>query len=235
MVHDRRGRHETFPVRERSISVMKLVSWNLLRRTGATVAEVAALIERESPDLMLMQEAGVEFGALPEMVGGAFVRTPLPGRHHGLAMWMPQQPAKRPLIIALPAGAIVERVSQIVDLGAFSVANVHLSHGQLLNRRQLRRIARRLPAHAAVVGDFNLVGPVLLPDFRDVGPRRYTHRMSDVVPLRLDRCIVRGLVCTEAAVLPRGTSDHRPIMMRLALAGPAATRAEFMSAVAANT
>jgi hypothetical protein len=36
-------------------------------------------------------------------------------------------------------------------------------------------------------------------------------------------------------VLPRGTSDHRPIMMRLALAGPAATRAEFTSAVAANT
>jgi len=31
----------------------------------------------------------------------------------------------------------VERGCQIIDVGAFAVANVHLSHGQLLNRRQL--------------------------------------------------------------------------------------------------
>ena len=40
--------------------------------------------------------------------------------------------------------------------------------------------------------------------------------MSDVLPLRLDRCVVRGLHCSDATVLPRGLSDHRPIMMRLA-------------------
>ena len=78
---------------------------------------------------------------------------------------------------------MVHRVAQIIDFGPFTVANVHLSHGQLLNRRQLRRIAARLPHCAAVVGDYNLVGPVLLPGFSDVGPRRPTHRMSDVVPL----------------------------------------------------
>jgi endonuclease/exonuclease/phosphatase family metal-dependent hydrolase len=38
---------------------------------------------------------------------------------------------------------------------------------------------------------------------------------QEFLPLRLDRCIVRGLVCTETAVLPRGTSDHCPITMRL--------------------
>jgi endonuclease/exonuclease/phosphatase (EEP) superfamily protein YafD len=57
-----------------------------------------------------------------------------------------------------------------------------------------------------------------VPGFRDVGPRHPTHRMSDLVPLRLDRCLIRGLVCLRADVLERGTSDHRPIMVELARA-----------------
>ncbi len=194
---------------------MKLISWNLLRLTGATVPEVIRLIEHEQPDLLLMQEATHDFDALPGRVGGSYFRAPLPGRVHGLAMWTPGAVQKRPFVIPLPSGAIVHRVCQLIDMGAFTVANVHLSHGQLLNRRQLRRIARRLPHCAAVVGDYNLVGPVLLPGFRDVGPRRFTHLSADFLPLRLDRCIVRGLVCTERAVLPSGMSDHRPIMVRL--------------------
>jgi endonuclease/exonuclease/phosphatase (EEP) superfamily protein YafD len=95
------------------------------------------------------------------------------------------------------------------------VANVHLSHGQFLNRRQLRWIAQHLPPRAAVVGDYNLVGPALLPGFRDVGPRVPTHRMKDVVPLRIDRCLVRGLDCLAASALPKGASDHRPISVHL--------------------
>ena len=85
-----------------------------------------------------------------------------------------------------------ERVCQILDLEDFTVANVHLSHGQMLNRRQLRRIAEVLPPRAAVLGDFNLVGPALLPGFRDVGPREPTHVAGDLVPLRIDRCSARG-------------------------------------------
>ncbi len=194
---------------------MKLVSWNLLRLTGASLAEVAELIRRERPDVLFMQEATHDIDALPRLVGGGYARVPLPGRIHGLAVWMPGTLPSPPVVMPLPAGRMVHRVAQIIDLGPFTVANVHLSHGQLLNRRQLRRIASRLPHHAAVVGDYNLVGPVLLPGFRDVGPRRPTHRMSDVLPLRLDRCVVRGLHCAETAVLPRGASDHRPITMRL--------------------
>jgi endonuclease/exonuclease/phosphatase (EEP) superfamily protein YafD len=110
---------------------------------------------------------------------------------------------------------VVDRVAQIIDLGLFSVANVHLSHGQMLNRRQLRHIARHLPHRAAVLGDYNLVGPALLPGFRDVGPRDHTHLCADVVPLRLDRCYVRGLVCGDALALDKRPSDHRPIMVRL--------------------
>ncbi len=199
---------------------MKLISWNLLRLTGATLQEVAALVRREAPDILLMQEATEDIDPLPKLVGGDYTRSPLPGRVHGLAVWVPERLPQRPVVMPLPSGTVVHRVCQIIDVGPFTVANVHLSHGQLLNRRQLRRIAARLPHHAAVVGDYNLVGPVLLAGFRDAGPRRPTHRMSDVLPLRLDRCVVRGLHCSEAAVLPRGASDHRPIAVRLSVAAP---------------
>ena len=197
---------------------MKLISWNLLRLTGASLSEVVDLIHREKPDILLMQEATHDIDPLPKRVGGDYARVPLPGRVHGLAVWMPGTLPAHPVVMPLPSGTLVHRVAQIIDLGPFTIANVHLSHGQLLNRRQLRRIAARLPHHAAVVGDYNLVGPVLLPGFRDVGPRRATHRMSDVLPLRLDRCVVRGLDCEDAAVLPRGASDHRPITIRLTVA-----------------
>ncbi len=197
---------------------MKLISWNLLRLTGASLTEVADLVQRERPDILLMQEATHDIDALPRLIGGGYARVPLPGRVHGLAIWMPGALPHEPTVLPLPSGTLVHRVAQIIDLGPFTIANVHLSHGQLLNRRQLRRIAARLPHCAAVVGDYNLVGPVLLPGFHDSGPRRPTHRMSDLVPLRLDRCVTRGLVCTETRVLPRGGSDHRPITVRLAVA-----------------
>ena len=54
------------------------------------------------------------------------------------------------------------------------------------------RIAGVLPPRAAILGDFNLVGPTFLPGFRDVGPREPTHIAGDMMPLRIDRCVVRG-------------------------------------------
>lgn len=194
----------------------KIVSWNLLRRTGAAVDCLVTLIEQERPDLLLMQEATREIAALKDRVGGVYAWAQLPGRIHGLAMWSPTPWTKPPEIVALPSGVLIDRVCQVLDWGEFGVANVHLSHGQVLNRRQLRRIESHLPQQAAVLGDYNIVGPALVPGFRDVGPRRPTHAMVNVLPLRLDRCLVRGLVCHERAVLPRGLSDHHPIVVRLA-------------------
>ncbi len=194
----------------------KILSWNLLRRTGANVAVLATLIEREKPDLVLMQEATKEIAGLKDRLGGDYAWAPLPGRIHGPALWSPTPFVAPPVIVELPSGAMFDRVCQILDLGGFGVANVHLSHGQVLNRRQLRRIAESLPDRAAVIGDYNLVGPPLLAGFRDVGPRRPTHAMARLVPLRLDRCLVRGLTCHGSAVLPRGPSDHRPIIVHLA-------------------
>jgi endonuclease/exonuclease/phosphatase family metal-dependent hydrolase len=197
---------------------LKVISWNLLRMTGATLDDVARLIRRYRPDLLLMQEATNEIDALPEQVGGYYWRTPLPGRIHGLATWSLDPLEEPPLVLPLPAGSVFERVCQVVDIDGVGIANVHLSHGQVLNRRQLRRIARVLPLQAAVLGDYNLVGPALLPGFEDVGPRHTTHVMGEIVPLRLDRCLVRELTCLHTAVLPRRRSDHRPIAVTLGVA-----------------
>lgn len=204
--------------------MIKIVSWNLLRLTGASLDDVVRLVRRERPQLLLMQEATRAIDALASRIGGHYARTPLPGRIHGLALWSPV-PLPAASVLPLPAGAMFHRVCQIVDLGAFSVANVHLSHGQVLNRRQLRCIAQALPPAAAVLGDYNLVGPALLPGFRDVGPREPTHVCGDMVPLRIDRCLVRGLICSGAHALSREASDHRPIVVRLATAEQRLARA----------
>jgi len=197
---------------------MKIISWNLLRLTGATLHDIVRLVREERPDLLLMQEATREIDGLPGQVGGFYARSPLPRRIHGVAVWSATAPVRPVTVLPLPPGALIHRVCQIVHLEEFSVANVHLSHGQMLNRRQLRRIAERLPARGAVLGDFNLVGPALLPGFRDVGPREPTHLAGDIVPLRIDRCLVRGLHCSAAGALPRSASDHRPIVVRLDVA-----------------
>jgi len=197
--------------------MFKLISWNLLRLTGASLDDVVRLIRREQPGLLLMQEVTREMDGLTRIVGGQYQRNLLPGRVHGLAVWSPVPLLSAPVVLPLQAGAMFERVCQIVDLGTITVANVHLSHGQILNRRQLRRIAKVLPYRAAVVGDYNLIGPALLPGFHDVGPREPTHVAGDVVPLRIDRCLIRGVACLGSRALLREASDHRPIVVNLAI------------------
>lgn len=206
---------------------MKVISWNLLRLTGAAVGDLAALVEKEDPDLLLLQEATVEIESLPTLAGGHMQRQPLPGRIYGLAAWTrealrPGEPLALP-ISPLP-GRVPQRLAQLVQVDGIAFANVHLSHGQVLNRLQLARIARALEGPAAIIGDYNAVGPTVLPGFRDVGPRRATHRASDVVPFRLDRCMARALRCTKVGVLDRGPSDHHPIVLHLE-AAPAMRRA----------
>jgi len=206
---------------------MRVISWNLLRLEGAAVDDVAALIERERPDLLLMQEATQHLDPLPRLVGGHYNRLPWPGRIHGLALWSRQHFAT-PQILPLPAsplpGRVPRRRSQIVQVGEITFANVHLSHGQFLNRRQLLRIASALRGKpSAIIGDYNAVGPSLIPGFADVGPREPTHFGGDVVPFRLDRCLAHGVVCTFSGTLDFGPSDHRPIILDLQV-GEAHTR-----------
>jgi endonuclease/exonuclease/phosphatase family metal-dependent hydrolase len=158
---------------------------------------------------------------LPSRAGGHYWREPSPGRVHGLAAWSPHL-LKRSGVLPLPysrmPGRVPPRVAQMLRLGDITFANVHLSHGQLLNRRQLFRVAAALEGPAAVIGDYNAVGPTILPGFLDVGPREATVIARDVVRFRLDRCLVRGLSCEEARTLERGPSDHRPILLDLNVA-----------------
>ena len=195
--------------------MIKVISWNLLRLTGASLGDVVRLIRREHPDLLRMQEVTQGMDGLTRVVGGQYQRDLLPVRVHGLGVWSPAPLPAWPLVLPLQSGAMFNRVCQIIDLGTITIANVHLSHGQILNRRQLRRIASVLPYRAAVLGDYNLIGPALLPGFRDVGPREHTHIAGDMVPLRIDRCLIRGVACLEAKALLRETSDHRPIVVSL--------------------
>jgi endonuclease/exonuclease/phosphatase (EEP) superfamily protein YafD len=196
---------------------MKVISWNLLHRGGATLDEIIRLIHHEQPDLLLMQEATDHLDSLPKRIGGYYVRDPLPGRIHGLASWSREPFLKAPALLKLQRGMIFKRVCQIVHIGDFVVANVHLSHGQLLNRLQLARICLALPPRAAVLGDCNLIGPPVLPGFHDVGPRQGTLAIDGIVSLRLDRCFVRGLNCDGSEALVRGSSDHQPIAVWLSV------------------
>lgn len=194
---------------------MKLVSWNLLRLTGASLHDVVRLIEDEQPDLLLMQEVTAALDRLADRVGGTYFHSLMPKRIHGLGAWVPAAFTAVPRAVPLASGVMFDRVCQIVETGSVTVANVHLSHGQVLNRRQLRQIAKLLPHRALIVGDYNLVGPPFVPGFRDVGPRKATHRAADLLPLRLDRCLARGVACLHAQALAHGPSDHRPIVMTL--------------------
>jgi endonuclease/exonuclease/phosphatase family metal-dependent hydrolase len=202
------------------VNGLRVASWNLLRRIGAEAQDVAKLIHACQPDLLLLQEATEEIAALPSLVGGHFFRHPMQKRIYGLAAWSPH-PFPRTSAMRLPAsvlpGRVPPRIAQIVKFQGISFANVHLSHGQFLNRFQLHHIAYALEGPAVIMGDFNAVGPIRVPEFRDVGPRQRTHKASNIVSLRLDRCITRDVRCVGAKVLDRGPSDHHPILMDLAV------------------
>lgn len=201
-------------------ATLRVISWNLLRLVGAGVEDVAALIERYHPDLFLMQEATQDLVALPAIIGGHFAREPLRDRVYGLVAWSPH-PFPLPYALPLPAstvpGRVPPRVAQIIKVGGISFANVHLSHGQFLNRRQLLHIVRSLNGPAAIIGDYNAVGPIKLAHFKDVGPRQSTVSAANIVSFRVDRCMARGLACSNARVLERGPSDHHPIILDLSV------------------
>ena len=198
---------------------VKVISWNLLHRSGAIVEDIAGLIVEEGPDLFLMQEATDAIDNLPALVEGHYARQPWPGRRHGLAAWCRRQlqdfgplqlPASR-----MP-GRFPPRYAQIVRIDDITIANVHLSHGQVLNRLQLREISRSTEGPTAIIGDYNTLGPIRLRHFSDVGPRSTTHHAQEIVPFRLDRCMIRDLHRLSARALRRGRSDHRPIVIELA-------------------
>jgi len=194
----------------------RVVSWNLLRRVGAGVEDVAKLVKSQRPDLLLLQECTEAIVSLPSLVGGHFFRHPMQSRIYGLAAWSPH-PFPQSTEIRLPysilPGRVPPRLAHIITFQGVTIANVHLSHGQFLNRFQLRHIMEQMEGPAAIIGDFNAVGPVGFQGFMDIGPRKRTHRAGNIFALRLDRCIARGLVCSASEVLDKGPSDHHPMVL----------------------
>lgn len=206
---------------------LRVLSWNLLRRVGAGVNDVARLVHHYRPDLLLLQEATEDIKALPDLVGGCFFRHPMQRRIYGLAAWSPY-PFPASTAMRLPAsilpGKVPPRLAQVIDFHGVTIANVHLSHGQFLNRFQLRHIMEQMEGPAAIIGDFNAVGPVGFQGFADIGPRARTHRAGNIIALRLDRCIARELNCISSRVLDKGPSDHCPMMLDMKIMSAQETR-----------
>ena len=199
---------------------LRVISWNLLRRVGAGAEDVARLVQTHRPDLLLLQECTEDIASLPALVGGHFFRHPMQARIYGLAAWSPHIFAPSTAIrlpYSILPGRVPPRLAQIISFGGMTIANVHLSHGQFLNRFQLRHIMEQMEGPAAIIGDFNAVGPVGFQGFSDIGPRKRTHRAGNIVALRLDRCIARGLVCSASEVLDKGPSDHHPMVLDMAV------------------
>ena len=90
----------------------RVISWNLLRRVGARVEDVAGLVRSHRPDLLLLQEATEDIESLPELVGGHFHRHGMAKRIYGLAAWSPE-PFDPTLALRLPASVIPGRVPDL--------------------------------------------------------------------------------------------------------------------------
>ncbi len=179
---------------------------------------MAKLIEQEKPDLFLLQEAVSGISKLPGIVGGNFYTQPWKGKTYALGAWLARGEVKTgslELPFSKVPGKFPPRQAQILKFPQFSIVNVHLSHGQLLNRRQIRHIGKSIFGPVAIIGDFNAVGPIVLKGFKDVGPRRITHMAKKLMPFRLDRVLVRDLAWSGARTLKRGPSDHRPIIINI--------------------
>ena len=196
---------------------LRVISWNLLRRVGAGVEDVAKLVKSHHPDLLLLQECTEDIISLPSLVGGHFFRHPMQSRIYGLAAWSPH-PFPPSTAIRLPysilPGRVPPRLAQII-----SFRRHH--HRQCAS--QPWPVPQPLPAapHHGADGwarrhhrRFQCRGSGRLPGlFSDIGPRKRTHRAGNIVALRLDRCIARGLVCSASEVLDKGPSDHHPMVL----------------------
>ena len=212
---------------------MRLLSWNLLHGSGADADDVAWLVEAHNPDVVLLQEAGPRLDALQVRLGGHYARRQMRNRKHGPAAWS-RHKLEDLETIALPRGTrldfpvpifrtITDRVALLTRVNNICFANVHLDHGQIANRRQIRHLVAARDGIDVIAGDFNALGSTRVPGFKDVGPKTATHIAKGIVPVRIDRCLTRNMVAIRAEALVRGKSDHKPILVDLELMNARAT------------
>jgi endonuclease/exonuclease/phosphatase family metal-dependent hydrolase len=176
---------------------------------------------------VLMQEADRRLDALEACLGGSYQRCVMGHRRHGPAAWSRHKfedlgtvslPRRTRIDLPVPVfRSLADRVALVVRVRNVCFANVHLDHGQVANRRQIRHLVAARAGIDVIAGDFNAFGSTRVAGFEDVGPRRATHFVKGIVPVRIDRCLVRNMVVTRTEALARGKSDHRPILVDLEL------------------
>src|SRR6478672_2471075 len=104
---------------------LRVISWNLLRRVGAGVEDVARLVKSQHPDLLLLQECTEDIISLPSLVGGHFFRHPMQSRIYGLAAWSPHsflQSTEIRLPYSILPGRVPPRMAQIISFQGVTIA-----------------------------------------------------------------------------------------------------------------
>lgn len=155
------------------------------------------------------------------------------GRHAAHGRWgvalLARVPCRDVEVLALgklrrdPARRAVVRCTTDLDGHPLLVYGTHMSHISHLSPAQYRRLARLLPPPdrpAVLAGDMNMWGPPASSFFRGwrravVGRTWPAHRPHS----QLDHVLVTpALRVVEARVASATGSDHRPVVVRLALA-----------------
>jgi len=171
---------------------LRVVSWNLLRRvvgSGGIESNVAKLVKSHHPDLLLLQECTEEISK-PALAGGRafFSSHPMQARIYGLAAWSPHpfpQSNCHPAALFHPAGtgaATAGRRSFPFMASPSPMCN--LSHGQFLKSLPAATHHGADEGPAAIIGDFNAVGPVGFQGFSDIRAAQ----AQPIAPAKSSRC-----------------------------------------------
>ena len=203
-------------------AALRVVSWNLLRRVGARARGCRQADPRLSP------RSSAAAGSHRRDRGAALAgrRAFLPPSHAEAHLWPGRlEPASFPphrrRCACRPRccpGGCRPAIAQIVKF-------------QRHQFRQCASVPRPVPQPlaAACTSPMRWKGrppssaistrsaPSGLPDFRDIGPRQRTHRASNIVSLRLDRCMAR-----DVALRRRRGAGQGPVRPSPHSAGPGA-------------
>lgn len=109
---------------------MRILVWNFHCPKGKRLGRIADLIEQVSADMLLAQEAVDESRRLSTHIHGTLMFSPAfrcrDGGHEGNLIWVRDNPG--PVSDCALGGWPWPRVAQLVPVGPWLFANVHLSH-----------------------------------------------------------------------------------------------------------
>lgn len=229
------GRHSVR--RASSLSSYGILSYNLWRNRAAD--ELEPLVDFEGVDLLFVQEARTEF--LPDAIGALSRLAATDNGRLGLAVYglsdrfvveedkidrLSRSVSDR-VCTPTPERLVAARLFDRFSGRRFVVGSFHaspLTAGNRLRRRQIRQAHSLLDALGGglptlLIGDFNY--PVGLGALRRMlaatghtlsHAKADTYRRFGILRGRFDLVAARGLLVGPVRVLPRGKSDHLPIV-----------------------